>query len=580
MRQLIPRIVARVFLLTGLLSQTISVSAQETKASAASTTAKQAVPPGKLIEIPVEPTTVDPATLVPPPLARPVTIEFAENSIRDIATWIQTEQKIQVLLDQKALSEDVNLATEQINESLTNLPLYLLLDRLRTLGLEWYMEEGNLHITTIQVASQKLTTRPYNVGDLFDVGFKPEALTETILVTTEGPWTVGDNKTGSGIVLLGDVLFVRQTDRMHREVAGLLAALRKHARQTLTLDAPQNENLRKKLDANVTVSFKDQSLALALQSLAKQAQIDIRLDGVALKSLGIRDRTPVTLVLADQKLSTVLQALLTDLNLTWVLRDGLLWITSQKQAESFMKTAVYSVIDLCRDDSETFALRQAILSQTRGPWSPLQGATAVKDQEHWGAIAFARPGVMVVRQTESGLNEVLQLLENYRTALRASKPRKPTGEDPKEIIIRYYRIPTVMAEELIVALPKLVRPETWNSNEQPKGMGTILKLKSKPSFIDAYGTEVDQPEAATELQHAFAIQNSVLVIQQMREVHASIAELLQKIENGDPLDDSLQFGGGGGGFGGGGQQGGFGGSFFSVPERRSTEKPDGKPDGK
>ncbi|MDB5385364.1 MAG: hypothetical protein JWM11_1010 [Planctomycetaceae bacterium] len=459
MRRITSQIVWSLALL-GFIVQPTLVSGQNANPP---TVAKQPVPPGKLIEIPSEPKTIDPAKLVPEKLAVPVTVEFTEKSLREIANWIQAEHKIEVLLDQKALSDDVNLVTEQISERLTQSPLYLLLDRLRTLGLEWYMEDGNLHITTINAASQKLSTRPYNVGDLFDIGFKPEALKNTILSTTEGPWSSG-NKSLSGIVILGDVLFVRQTDRMHREVAGLLAALRKHARRTLILDAPQNEILRQKLDANVSVNFKDASLSTVVQTLSKQTQIDIRLDLAALKTLGIRDRLPVTLALSDQKLTTVLQAVLTDLNLTWILRDGVLWITSQKRASEFMKTAVYSVIDLCRDDLETAALKSAIEGQTRGPWRPLRSETG--DNGAGGEMHFARPGVMVVRQTERGLDEVLQLLENYRTALRASKPRKAEGPDPKEVISRYYRVPSVMAEELIAALPQLVEPETCKSKEQ------------------------------------------------------------------------------------------------------------------
>lgn len=568
MHHRLTRIIACILLLYMSVCPAL-VGAQETNPTAAGG-AKQPVPPGKLIEIPNEPKTVDPATLVPEKLAVPVTVDFQEKSLREIANWIQTEQKIEVLIDQKALSEDVNVVTEQISENLKNYPLYLLLDRLRTLGLEWYMEDGNLHLTTLKVASHKLTTLPYNVGDLFDAGFKPDALSNTILATTEGPWTTS-NKSGTGIVLLGDVLFVRQTDRMHREVAGLLAALRKHARQTLTLDAPQNEILRSKLDTNVSVTFKDASLSTVVQTLTKQTQIDIRLDRTALKALGIRDRSPVTLALADQKLSTVLQALLSDLNLTWVLRDGVLWITSREQAADLMKTAVYSVVDLCRDDFETAALKNAIEGQTPGPWRPLRNESG--DQAVGGVIHFARPGVMVIRQTERGLSEVLQLLENYRTALRASKPRKPEGPDPKEVIVQYYRLPSAMADELLVVLPQLIRPETWKSKEHPKAAGTIVKLKSTPSFIDAVGQVMNDPAETGELQHSLMVPNSVLVIQQMREVHKSIAELILKIEHGDALDESGMegFGGMGGGMGGS-QQGGFGGSFFAVPDLHKKTK--------
>ncbi|MDB5385363.1 MAG: hypothetical protein JWM11_1009 [Planctomycetaceae bacterium] len=103
-------------------------------------------------------------------------------------------------------------------------------------------------------------------------------------------------------------------------------------------------------------------------------------------------------------------------------------------------------------------------------------------------------------------------------------------------------------------------------------MGTILRLRSKPTFIDAYGEAVELPESENGLQRALAVKNSVLIIQQMREVHTSIATLISKLENGDVPEESQLGGMGGMGGGMGGMGGGFGGSFFSVPERQHEMK--------
>src|SRR5262249_39181345 len=162
-----------------------------------------------------------------------------------------------------------------------------------------------------------------------DAGFDPQRLIQTIVTTTPGPWEKAQ-KTGNDIVLLGDVLFVRQSGQAHREVAGLLAALRKPARRTFTLDAPQHAALRLKLQTNVTVDFHDTPLSDAVSKLSTQADVGIRLDKSALRKRNLRERTPVSLKLSDQKLSIVLQALVAEWNLTWILRDGVLWITSQQ----------------------------------------------------------------------------------------------------------------------------------------------------------------------------------------------------------------------------------------------------------
>lgn len=295
----------------------------------------------------------------------------------------------------------------------------------------------------------------------------------------------------------------------------------------------------------MTFTFQETPLDAAIVELARLTQADLRLDREGLQTAGARERTPITLELTDQPLSTALQSLLAEINLTWTLRDGVLWITSRMDADGFLKTAVYDVRDLCRDSGETAALRQALVSQTRGPWGTASG----------GVITFARPGVMVVRQTERGLDEVLQLLENYRLALRASKPRQRGGVDPKEIITLYYRLPTEIAKSLAPLFPQMIESDSWNSPEHPQAQGAILhSLPSDPSLINAEGFDVlsDGIPAGEHPENAVLVRNVVLVIRQSREVHEKILETLDKIRQGNAEHEA------------GGGMGGFGGGVFSI----------------
>jgi hypothetical protein len=505
--------------------------------------------PSAAIVIADEPKAIDPATLVPEKLAAKATVQFKETSLTDVVKWIREELKIGVTLDAKALADENILLSEPVTDRLNDEPLYLLLDRLRALGLGWYLEGGVLHITTITDTADHMATVPYNLGDLLDAGYDGPRIDDTITKIAEPASWDGNGGQGS-VVLLGDVLFVRNTAPVQRLVAGLLAALRKHGRQTLIADPPQHALLRKKLEENVTVNFKDAPLADAVGQIARKAQADIRLDHAGLKTAGLRERIPVSLDLADQKLKVVLGALLNQHNLTWILRDGALWITSQEEAGATTSSAVYDVRDLCRDQGESNALEGAIESQAKGPWDSNGGN---------GSIDFVRPGVMVVSSTEDQLAAVLTLLENYRTALRASKPRKHRGADPKEVITHYYRVQTPIAEDLAKFLPQLVRPETWKSAEKPDATGTIVVVASTVDLRDAQGHDVVAEKTAENSKHVLAVHNSVLIIRQMREVHDQVTELIQNVERGDTSGGGA-FSGMGGGLGGGG----FGGGFFGV----------------
>ena len=97
-------------------------------------------------------------------------------------------------------------------------------------------------------------------------------------------------------------------------------------------------------------------------------------------------------------------------------------------------------------------MQRAILGQTSGEWKSNEGVG--------GSLSFVRPGILVVRQSESVLEEVSQLLENYRTVLRASKPRVNKDQTSKELVTKFYRLPTNVADDLEPQLSQLVRPET------------------------------------------------------------------------------------------------------------------------
>lgn len=496
------------------------------------------------VEIAEDPKTVDPASLMPPRLAAPATVDFTNSSLNKITDWFQSELALRVLLDQKALTDAGVLATEPVSDRLDNAPAYLLLNRLRSLGLAWYVEDDILHITTAKVARERLSTQPYNVGDLFDAGYAADDLIAGIKAAVDGSWTRGAADGGS-VELLGDVLFVRQTDELHREVAGLLAALRQHGRLTLTFDPPSHAVLREKLEQNVSVRFEETPLAAAIEQLAERAQADIRLDLPALRGSRVREREPLTLALEDRNLSTVLPVLLGSLRLTWILRDGVLWITTTEEAANFSKTAVFDVRDLCRDLNESQALRQAITSQTQGPWKSGIGG---------GSITFARPGTMVVRHTESNLQGVLQLLENYRTALRESKQRPRVVADPNEVLTRFYRLPAAVADDLVLQLPQLVQPASWQDEEHPNAVGTIRRLTSVAE-VRSGAAGLAAPDRDAAPSRGLLIDHAALMVRQTRAAHFEIETLIEKVERGDP---PLPRGGGSGG-------GGFGGGLFSGP---------------
>jgi hypothetical protein len=488
----------------------------------------------------------------PGPLAARATVDFTDSSLREILNWLRESQQLVVLLENDALSGIGVMPGDPVSDRLDDAPVYLLLNRLRTLGIAWYFEDDILHVTSVEAADERQTTVPYSIGDLRDAGYELDDVQQVIeKAIAPDSW---ESAGGNGVIsFLGDVMFIRQTDQYHRELRGLLSALREHGRQTFVLDPPQHLRLREKLEEMTTVAFRDTPLEAAVKQLSDSMQIDIRLDLPALRSSDIRERAPITLSLNDRQLKTVLEAMLIDLHLTWVLRDGVLWVTSHDEAEQLLKTAVFDVRDLCRDYGESNALTEAIVTQTEPVWSDVGGP---------GLLHFARPGTLVVHSTERSLGEVRNLLETYRTALRTSKPRPRDEDDPNKVTTVYYRMHSGVANDLSFLLPRLVRPETWKSPQQPEAQGEILLATSAPE-VQPGGAKKAAAEEQDATTQALLIARSVLIIQQTQAAHDEIAEVIRRVESGDPPAFV------GGGFGGGG----FGGGFFSAPANRPHKSP-------
>lgn len=514
------------------------------------------------VEIADEPRSIDPASVVGSRMAKLLTVEFSGVTLREVYRWLQDEQKLSVSVNAAELNAAGILSSDIVTEKLSNEPLYLLLDRLRSLGIGWYEDDDTLFLTTAKKADQEMVTVPYNLGTLLDAGFDGEEVVETIRSTISDT-DDGKDEGDDAIVLLGDVVFIRENQRGQREVAGLLEALRKPARKTRTLDPPQHDTLRNSLEEKFSLTLQEVPLNDAVEEISKTSGVSIRLNPQELRKSGTRDRTPVTVELKDQKLRVVLQAMLSELKLTWLIRDGVIWVVSQDTADGSALSAVFDVRDLCRDLDESEALSDALQQQAGGEWTEIDG-TAV-------SISFAKPGIMVVRHTGQMLTNVERLLGNYRQALRESKPRETTKLDPDEVLTYYYKLPTPVASDLLTYLPSAIRPETWQSEAQPQAPGTILRLASATDLHETY-TRVSGADKSGPLkvENRVVIENSVLIIRQTRQVHGEINTLIDKIVAGDRPPRNEGGGQGGGGLGGG--MGGFGGGFFSVDSEKAMKR--------
>lgn len=186
-----------------------------------------------------------------------------------------------------------------------------------------------------------------------------------VIQSTVAPNT-WDEVGGEGSISIVDawgVAVVSQTQAVHDEIGALLATIRRVRMQQdedtgvsdeatrpgsvyRSADLKSRNQIDSALNSKTEMSFLDAPLKEAVESLEQHHQIPIEIDIRALEETGLTDDAPVTKELTGISLRSALKLLLRDLDLTFLIDDEVLQITTPEEAETRLVTVVYPVKDL------------------------------------------------------------------------------------------------------------------------------------------------------------------------------------------------------------------------------------------
>jgi hypothetical protein len=127
-----------------------------------------------------------------------------------------------------------------------------------------------------------------------------------------------------------------------------LTARRKERYRSMDLanKGPREKKIDEQLHAPTTLEFIDTPLSEVVAYLKDLHGIEIQLDKKALEELGVAADTPVTKDLKGISLRSALRLMLGELDLTYLIVDEVLLITSKDRRDNELSTKVYPVADL------------------------------------------------------------------------------------------------------------------------------------------------------------------------------------------------------------------------------------------
>ncbi|MCO6043153.1 STN domain-containing protein [Aeoliella sp. ICT_H6.2] len=202
----------------------------------------------------------------------------------------------------------------------------------------------------------------------------------------------------------------------------------------------------------VGLQFDGAPLSEVVNFLRDEYHIEIQIDAAALDDFGISPDESIHVNLRNISLGAALRIMLKQLELTYVISDEILLITSEEEALTRLQVAVYPVGDLLavkqgyeRDSTAKEGRRRPEDIETLVGLihSTIASDTWVQNGGPEGDIATMQPGLLVVSQTQDVHEQIVQLLAALRRA-KQSEFAVPYAQrpEPKQKAERYIPAPT------------------------------------------------------------------------------------------------------------------------------------------
>jgi len=189
---------------------------------------------------------------------------FVDRPLEEVCTVLESVYHTPIWIDKQALQDEgINMET-QITLVKSGIPLESILRLiLEPLGLTYVNREGVLTITTKVKANEKQTTRIYPVADLVNVGTQPGDYVLLMQILQRSPdtkWADVDGEGGSMTPFpIARSLVISQTQKVHREIAGILAALRRARHNQHLASIPADSDDPDELNSEETESARSRT---------------------------------------------------------------------------------------------------------------------------------------------------------------------------------------------------------------------------------------------------------------------------------------------------------------------------------
>ena len=171
--------------------------------------------------------------------------------------------------------------------------------------------------------------------------------------------------------------------------------------------AESEMRIRATLSDETSSRFIDTPLVEAIQAISSMHNIPIVVDRRALEEIGLSHDTPVNIELKNVSLLSFLRLMLRDLDLTYMIKDEVLQITTVESAEQNLATRMYRIPNelVPKADQIMLAMQSAVVP---GTWNTTGGPSTAVSIDH---VLIVSTTSDVHHQVENFLNTLIETHE-------------------------------------------------------------------------------------------------------------------------------------------------------------------------
>lgn len=184
---------------------------------------------------------------------------------------------------------------------------------------------------------------------------------------------------------------------------------------TLEESSESRQRIEAQLATETIFDYLDTPLKDVIDEIALRHSIPIVISIRALEDFGIGTDTPITISLAGVSLRSALRLVLRELDLTFLIEDEVLQITTPEDAEAHLQSRFYSVSTLLPASGDGDYLVKLITKHVApDSWDELGGPGAITFIDHLETLAVTQTDD-VLHQIDTLLASVAKLAEHSRS---------------------------------------------------------------------------------------------------------------------------------------------------------------------